>query len=146
MYLDALGLVSDAQALSATAFSTNTIDLGSGTPARDIGAGEPVGFGITVDVALAGTAPTFSVDVVESDNANLSSPVVLSSRTILAADLTAGSTHWIDVPQASGSRKRYLGLRFNLGGTTPTITVTAWLTARKLFSLLAKNYALGYTV
>ena len=146
MYLDALGLVSDAQALSATGYSTNTIDLGSGTPARDLGAGEPIGFGLAIDAALTGTTPTFEVQVVESPNANLSSHTVLASRTIAQADLVAGSLHWIDVPQMAGTRQRYMGLRFVLGGTTPAITVTAWLTARRLFSLLGRNYAIGYSV
>ena len=145
MYLDALGLVSDAQALSATAFSTNTIDLGAGTPARRLGTGEQIGFGVAIDVALAGTTPTFTLEVVQSDNANLSTPDVIESRAIAAADLTAGSLHWIDVPQGY-PRKRYLGLRYSLGGTTPTATVTSWLTARSLFSMLAQPYALGYTV
>ena len=145
MYLDALGLVSDAQALSATGFSTNTSDLGGGTPTRGIGSGEPVGFGLAIDVALAGTTPTFTVEVVQSDNANLSSPDVLDSRAIAAANLTAGSLHWIGVPDGQPT-KRYLGLRFTLGGTTPTITVTAWLTARSLFSVLSRNYPLGYSI
>jgi hypothetical protein len=48
-------------------------------------------------------------------------------RTIAAAALTAGSLHYIPVPPASKT-KRYLGLFFNGGGTTPTITVTGWIT------------------
>lgn len=146
MFMDALGLVSDAQAVSATGFSTNTIDLTAGAAARAIGTGESVGFGLAVDVALAGTTPTFSVDVVQSDNANLSTPDVLSSTTLTAAQLAAGAAHFVQVPPGQPT-KRYLGLRYNLGGTTPTITVTAWLTTAKLFSFpTPKNYAKGYAI
>lgn len=145
MYLDALGLVSDAQALTATAFSTNTIDLGAGNPVRDIGAGEPIGFGLSIDVGLGGTAPTLTVEVVTSANADLSTPTVISSRPMAAGDVTAGKLHFLEVP-AGRTTQRYIGLRYTLGGTTPTVTVTAWLTARDLFSVTARNYAKGYSL
>lgn len=147
MFMDALGLVSDAQALTATAFSTNTIDLGNTSPIRAIGSGEPVGFGLSVDVAADITTgdETYTVEVVESDNANLSSPTVLSSRVLTAAQLAAGALHFVEVPSGTPN-KRYLGLRYTLAGTTPSATVTAWLTARDLFSIAQRNYARGYAV
>lgn len=147
MYLDALGLVSDAQALTATAVSTNTIDLGSSTPVRDIGAGEPIGFGVAIDVAGDFTTAdeTYTIEVIQSANADLSSPDVLNSRLLAAANYKSGALNFIEVPQGTVT-KRYLGLRYTLAGTTPTITVTAWLTARMLFSITARNYAKGYAI
>lgn len=147
MFIDALGLVSDAQAASATAFSTNTIDLGNVTPKREIGTGEPMGFGISVDVAAdAGNGDeTYLFEIVQSANADLSSPDVLIDMAIARATLVAGYAFFIPLPPGMPS-KRYLGLRYTLGGTTPSITVTAWLTAQKLFSILAKAYAKNYTV
>lgn len=146
MYLDALGLVSDAQAVSSTGVSTNTIDLGTTGPR--IGTGEPVGFGVSVDVAGDRTTgdETYVVQVIQSDNADLSSPDVIGQQTLRpeAGDLAAGALHFLEVPQGRPF-KRYLGLRYELGGTTPSITVTAWLTARKLFSIAARAYARGYS-
>lgn len=145
MYVDNLGLVSDAQAVTATAFSTNTIDLGATSPAREIGTGEAVGFGIAVDVAADITTgnETYLIEVVQSANADLSSPDVINSRTITAAQLAAGSLHWLAVP-VGFPQKRYLGLRYTTGGTTPTVTLTAWLTSQAMFSIHQRYYAKGY--
>lgn len=147
MFLDALLLVSDAQAVTATAFSTNTIDLGASTPKREIGTGEAMGFGVIVDVAADFTTgnETYQFDLVQSANANLSSPDVIASYVRTAAQLPAGSMHFIPIPPG-WPQKQYLGLQYTTGGTTPTITVTAWLTARDLFSIQAKAYAKNYAV
>jgi hypothetical protein len=148
MFLDALLVVSDAQAVTATAVSTNTIDLGNVTPKRQIGDGEEMGFGLQVDVAADHTTgdETYQVDLIQSANADLSSPDVLSSRIISYADLTAGATHFIPIPKGTPT-KRYLGLRYTTAGTTPTITLTAWLTTSSLFSLAKpQNYAKGYSI
>jgi hypothetical protein len=146
MYIDALGLVSSAQAFSATAVSTNSVDLSSVTPVRRIGTGEPVGFGMAVIVALAGTTPTFSFDVISAtDGALTTSVVVHANYTRLAADLTIGSLHFFPLPP-DWPRQRYLGARVNLGGTTPTITATIWLTARDLFSVVPVAYQDAVTI
>lgn len=146
MYVDALTLLSDAQAVTADAVSTNTIDLGASSPARQIGDGEPMAIGLTVDVAADHTTgdETYTFEVIQSAAANLGSPDILASYTIAAADLAAGSIHALPIPPG-GPTKRYLGLNYNTGGTSPTITVTAWLTALSLISKL-KNYAKNYAV
>lgn len=147
MFLDALGLVSDAQAVTATAVSTNTVDLGSPTPKRQIGDGEEVGFGLAVDVAADHTTgdETYTVEVIQSANADLSAPDVLSSRAIAFSDLIAGATHFFSIPKGTPT-KRYVGLRYTTAGTTPSITVTAWLTLARLFSLAKpQTYAKGYS-
>lgn len=147
MYLDALLLVSDAQAVTADAYSTNTIDLGNVTPKRQIGTGEPMGFGLSVDVAADFTTgdETYSFLVVQSANADLSSHDVLATYTFTAAQLAAGALWFLPIPEATPT-KRYIGLRYDVGGTTPTITVTAWLTARELFSIAPVHYAKGYAI
>ena len=147
MFLDALTLVSDAQALTATAVSTNTIDLGSSSPARDIGAGESIGFGISVDVAGDRTTAdeTYTVEVIQSAAANLSSPTVLASQLLPATGIAVGALSFIAVPMGVVTQ-RYLGLRYTLAGTTPSITVTAWLTSRALFSIASRHYAKGYSI
>jgi hypothetical protein len=42
MFIDSFLLLSDSQAVTADAASTNTIDLGNVSPKRDIGNGEPM--------------------------------------------------------------------------------------------------------
>jgi hypothetical protein len=145
MFMDALGLVSDAQALTATAVSTNTIDLGSQSVTPDIGTGEEVGFGVSIDVALAGTTPTLTLEVIQSASAALSSPTVLASQLLAAAQVTIGKLNFIAIPMGAITQ-RYIGLRYTLAGTTPTVTVTSWLTSRSLFSIHARNYAKGYSI
>lgn len=135
MFLDALLMVSDAQAVTADAVSTNTIDLGNPTPKNIIGTGEPVGFGVFVDVAADFTTmdETYAIEAISSAAANLSSPTVLS-RIILnsAADRAAGAKHWVPIPPGKPIQ-RYIGLNYDVGGTTPSITVTAHLMSQSQF-------------
>lgn len=123
MYVDAQQLFSDAQALTGTAVSTNLIDLRSD---RDIGRGEPVGVLIQVDVAAKTSDgnETYQFDLQTDDNDSFSTATVLARRIIDKASLTKGSRWLIAVPL---DNERYLRLNYTLGGTNPTITVTAFL-------------------
>ncbi len=143
MYIDAFGLVSDSQAVTATAFSTHTIDLTNVSPKRDVSTGEPVGFGVNVEAALGGTTPTLSIEAVQSDNANLASPDVIGSITPTQAQLGVGALHFVSLGTVT---KRYIGLRYTTGGTSPTITVSAWYGPRDLFSKVNTHYAKAYAV
>lgn len=145
MYVDAFGLVSDSQALTATAFSTNTIDLSNVTPARDLSIGEEIGFAVNIEVAADFTTgdETYLLEVVESANANLSSPTVIASLSRTAAQLIVGALFFLPLGPVS---KRYIGMRFTLGGTTPSMTVSAWLTSAKLFAKQNPYYARSYAV
>jgi hypothetical protein len=146
MYLDGQTLLSDAQAFSATGYTTNTIDTGNVTPKNDLGDGEPMVMCIGVDVAAdAGNGDeTYQFDYVQSANANLSSHTVLQSRVISRTLLTAGSLHFVDVP-AGAQTARYVGGQLVLGGTTPSITVTIWLAPKSMVDRF-KAYAKGYTI
>ncbi len=124
MFVDALLTLSDAQALTATAVSTNTIDLGNVTPKRDVGEGEKLELVTSIDVALAGTTPTLAIEIIQSANADLSAPDVLGSRSPAAADVIAGAQFRVPVPPGAVT-KRYLGARYTLGGTTPTVTLSS---------------------
>jgi hypothetical protein len=129
MYVDAQTLLSDAQALTATAVSTNTYDTDSAT--NDVGPGEVLVVMFTVDVAADATTgdETYAFNVIESAAANLGSATVLNTRTIARATLVAGYKFALAIPSKV---LRYLGASYTLGGTTPTITVTAWITAMDL--------------
>lgn len=132
MWVDALLLVSDAQAVTADAASTNTIDLG-GTN-KMIGDGEPLAMAFTIDVGadFTTTDETYTFQIIQSAAANLGTPDVLAARTVSAASLglAAGTKTSIGLPFGTPT-KRYLGAFYDVGGTTPTITVTAFLGPQK---------------
>jgi hypothetical protein len=146
MMTDAQNLFADALAITATGLATNVIDLGA---VREIGQGEPMGVAILVDVAAdAGNGDeTYAFGIETDDNAALSSPTVSATRTIARADLTAGSLHVIPISPAEAiAFQRYLGVRATLGGTTPSITYTAWLTPLNMVAGRAKVYPDGFTI
>ncbi len=147
MITDALLKLSDAQVVTASAVSTNTVDLGT---ARDIGAGEDVEVVFTVDeAALASGAATVEFQVVGSAAANLGSAVVLgSSGAIAKASLTLGAQVVVQInPQdIVPLGYRYLGASY--------VVATGPLTAGKFTSHVLINapqgkqkaYASGFSV
>jgi hypothetical protein len=147
MFLDALLRVSVAQAVTVTAFSTDKIDLSDVTPRREVGTGEPVGFGMSVGVAADFTTgdETYNIEIVSDDDVAFGSAKVIASYVRTAAELFLGSLHWFPLPMGY-PKERYLALRYTTGGTTPTVTVTAWFTAHDLFSISAQNYKKGYVI
>lgn len=138
MILDAQNQLSDSQALTATALSTNVIDLAL---ARGIGGGEPMAVVFNVEVAADQTTGDedykFAIEVaaeaaLDTTNVELGSLSFESGTPTLPAKdadlLVAGYTFAIPLPVAGLSMSaRYLGARYTLAGTTPTITVSAHL-------------------
>ena len=142
MITDKLLRVSEDQALTTTAFSTDTIDLGV---ARDIGEGTPLYMNFAVTTALAnGTSVKF--EVVSSANANLSSPTVIgSSDAITTANLTLGKNIVVGInPDKAGTGQRYLGARYTIVGTYNAGKVTADVV--ETIGDGQKFYASGFTV
>jgi hypothetical protein len=135
MIFDKTTLLSDAQAITATAASTNTIDLGAtgtvyGAAAaltRDDGKGMNLKLHIQVVEDFA-TLTSLTV-AVQCDTADtFGSPKTLTQQTIAVADLKAGRTFSIMcVPP--GVDERYLRLNYTVAGTNATTgKVTAGLT------------------
>lgn len=146
MMTDAQLLFSDAQAITADAASTNLIDLSA---ARQIGQGEPMGIAILVDVAadFTTTDETYEFELQTDDNEAFSSAADVIAQTITAARLTAGSLHVIPIsPSILPLLERYIRLRYDVGGTTPTITVTAWLAPLSTLAGRAPIYPDGFTI
>lgn len=135
MFLDAFGTLSDAQALTATAVSTNTVDFGVGTPQpRQMGQGEPLCVLFTVDVAadFTSTNETYQFELQTDDAVGFPSPVNLATRAILAATLVAGYTFVMDIPMEA--LEQHFRVNYTLGGTTPLLTITAQIQPRNMVS------------
>lgn len=141
MILDSLLKFSDAQALTATADATNVIDLGND---RDIGKGEPMALVVTVGVAADFTTgdETYQFQLETDDNAAFSSATVIGDVTVAAANLAAGDK--VVIPLGH-SNERYLQARYVLGGTTPSVTVDAFLQPLSMVDASA-TYASGYSI
>lgn len=111
------GAAITGQAITADAYSTDTIDL---LQARDVGEGESLYMVFTV-VQAFNTLTSLDLEVVTSANANLSSHTVIAERNVLLAGLTAGAQYVIKIPPQVGSLgERYLGARYDVNGTNPT--------------------------
>ena len=144
MYIDALQLLSDAQAFTTDTASTNTIDLGNVTPRREIGTGEPLCLAIAVDVYATPTGTDYEFRFIQSEAADLSNPDILCSVTYTGASLAAGDVRYLPIPPGSVS-KRYVGAYFNNVTGTTTVTATIVLGPQSMIQSW-RVYAKGYRV
>jgi hypothetical protein len=122
MYVDRENLFSNAQALTATAASTDLIDLGQ---ERRLGIGEPMCVVIGCDVAMGGTSPTMIATLQSDDNAGFSSATTVVVSPTFSA-FAAGAKYVLPIPPGTAT-ERYLRINYTMGGTSPTITVTTHL-------------------
>ena len=142
MITDSLLRVSEDQAVTSTAVSTNTVDLGV---ARDMGEGTALYMNFALTEAFVnGTSVTF--EVITSASANLGSPTVIgSSNAIVTASLTLGKNIVVAInPQIASKGKRYLGARYVVTGTMNAGKVTADVV--ETIGDGQKYYASGFTV
>ena len=142
MITDKLLRVSEDQAVTSTAVSTNTIDLGV---ARDMGEGTPLYMNFAVTTAMTG-GTSIKFEVITSANANLSSPTVIgSSDAITTANLTLGKNVVVRLnPEIAGKGQRYLGARYTVSGTYNGGKITADIV--ETIGDGRKYYASGFTV
>lgn len=142
MFVDAFLRVSNAQAFGAAAVSTDSIDLGNVTPKRQIGTGEPMGFGFAC--TTSGTVAASLIEIISATDAALTAGILVhASRTIPLAEMVAGALFFIPLPQGTPTQ-RFLGIRVTTAGGT--VSGTAWLTAHDLFSILPAHHASGFTI
>ena len=123
MYIDNNLKMSDAQALTATADSTDHINLGSD---RDIGKGEAMALVINVVVAADFTTgdETYLFQLESDSTAAMSSSTIVAGGSVLAADLIAGAT--IAFPIGTINEQFLQGV-YTLAGNTPLVTIDAWI-------------------
>lgn len=124
MLFDAKLLLSNQQAITATAPSTDVIDTGS---EKDVGKGGCVPLVIQVTEDF-NTLTSLAVAIQTDSDSAFGSPKTLATVTIVLADLKAGYiTPVITLPQGC---ERYIRLNYTVAGTAPTTgKVTAGIVA-----------------
>lgn len=148
MITDALLQLSAAQAVTATAVSTNTIDL---SQARDMGPGGELyaTFGVDVAATAAGAA-TVTFQIISSAAANLGTPTVLTQTDALGkAELTLGKAFSLPMGNAILAAQklgqRYLGVQYTVAtGPLTAGSFTCHITLDAVTDV--KSYASGFTV
>lgn len=124
MILDGQLQFSNDQALTATAVSTNVVDL---SVKRDIGIGEAMAVvvSIGVDADYTTTDETYQVVVQTDGNEGFASPTDLIASQVYNGDqLTQGV---IVVLPIGYENEQYLRVNYVLAGTSPSVTVDAYL-------------------
>jgi len=119
-------LLSDAQAITATAASTNVIDLGAtGTPfggsamTRDIGIGEECVY-LSVRVTETFNNLTSLTVAVQTSPDNSTWTTIQSGATVALASLVAGFQFDTPYEFPEGTKARYVRLNYTVAGTAPT--------------------------
>lgn len=143
MIIDSLLQFSDAQALTSTAASTNVVPLSA---ERRIGTGEPMAVVIVLDVASDGTTgdETYSVQVQSDTDVAFGSAASVGGALSIPRGTAAGTKYVIPIGPGTAT-ETYLRLYYTLDGTTPTVTVTAFLQPLNAIQNDA-YYADGFTI
>jgi hypothetical protein len=138
MIMDRTLLFSDGQALTATAASTNVVDLGatgtvygaSSPIVRDIGPGNVVELHCGVTQSF-NSLTSLTISVETDDNAAFSSATtVWTSPAYTLAQLATGAKQLLPTQIPVGTNERYMRLKYTVAGTAPTLgKVTAGVVA-----------------
>lgn len=137
--------VRSAQAITATAISTNVLDTRNAATPAAVDEGLVGGdLWLVVQVSqVFNNLTSLAITLESSAAAGLTSATVHFSQSVLLAALTAGATV-VRVKVPSGDYLRYLGLRYTVTGTNPsTGSLFAFLTPDVQRNL---NYPSGFTV
>lgn len=125
MFVDAQLQLAAAQTLTASGASTNVVDFGA-FQNRNITDGEGMAVFFNLPVAPA-SGGTYQLAIQTADDAAFTvNATTLSTTTLQAADLVAGKKGLLAIP-ALTTIQRYLRLNLTLGGTTPSITLNAYV-------------------
>lgn len=156
MILDSQLKFSDSQAVTADAVGTNVVDL---SVARSIGSGEPMAVMFVVEVAADQTTgdEDYTFDVEYATNAAQTTGRQLMGRRIFESGtptapaqnadlLVAGFKFYVALPPVTvGESAAFIGIRYDVTGTTPTITCSSYLIPLSMVDSYA-DYANGYDI
>ncbi len=108
--------LSNAQAVTASAASSNYYDFGA---AVDAGVGNAIPVNCSVDTTF-NTLTDLTVTIQTDDNTSFTSATtVFASAAIPLASLTAGAQ--IKLPAIKGGLERYVRAYYTVGGSNPTL-------------------------
>lgn len=143
MYVDSQLLLSDAQAVTASADSTNLIDLGI---ARDIGTGENLYLVTVVDVAMTDSGSDSTVTVtLQGDSTTTVTPDASQALFTIPATTAAGSVYYSKLdPGSAPLQYQYINVNYTVAnGNLTTGSFTTFIThdIQKYVS-----YADGFTI
>ena len=125
MRFDIENQLSVAQAFTGSA-AVSTHSYEKQTAAQDISVGRRMAL-IVLPTVSAGAGSTHTLEVIQADNAALTSNVEsLASVSVLAANLQAGDAIEVPIPQGVMTKK-YLGFRNTATGGTTTVTLDVYL-------------------
>lgn len=127
MIMDNTLVLSDNQAITATARSTNVIDLGAANFSygnsvavrRDLGIGQDVPFTLNV-TQVFNNLTSLTVAIQSDDNAAFSSPKEVSSRTYTLAELNTLKQLSFPARLPEGTDEQFVSLLYTVTGTAPT--------------------------
>ena len=127
MILDQTLILSDSQAITATAPSTNTIDIGqAGVPfgastavGRDLGIGQDIALTLNVTQAF-NNLTSLQVTLQSDDTAAFSSPKEIASRTFTLAEINSTKMLPFLAEFPQGSDEQFIRALYTVTGTAPT--------------------------
>lgn len=145
MLIDKQNMFSDAQDITASAASTNYVDLGA---VRNVGVGEELYLVFVVTTAFtdAGSDSTVTPKLRTDDNTSFSSATDLRTYDTFAALSAAGTkkVYKLEPVTDAGSYERYLQVYYTVAnGNLTTGAISAFLAKD---AQAWKAYAAGYTV
>ena len=122
--MDRTGLFSDGQAVTATAASTNVVDLGTFGPGIGYSRDKGLGTAIPLEVAVTqsfNNLTSLTISVETDDNAAFSSPTtVFTSPAYTLAQSAAGAKYLLPDALPAGTSERYVRMKYTVAGTAPT--------------------------
>ena len=118
MYIDAKTELSDAQAVTSTAISSNVIDLGATNTLKDIGTGQDVYLVVSTQTAAtdSGSDATLTVTLESDSTANLatSATVHYSTGALAFSAFSPAGAVLAAVKLPAGNYERYVGVRYTV--------------------------------
>lgn len=141
MILDANLRFSDAQAITATADSTNIID--QNIAGRDAGTGKPLYVVVVITTAMTNTG---TVDVaLQGDSTSTITPDKTRSLFVIPAGSAVGDTFIAPLhPAGEPEALQYINLKYTVSGTVSTGNVDAFLVSDiQRWKAYANNYTIS---
>lgn len=142
MIIDGFLEFSDSQEVTTTTVGDNVIDI---SVPRGVGNGEPMAavFSVVVDADQTTGDEDYTFDLEYATDAGQTTGVQLMGRRIFESGtptapaqnadlLVAGYVMAIPLPPTTaGENGQFIGVRYTTSGTSPSITVNAWLAPLK---------------